>query len=140
MTLSFWADSRRKFYIFHITGKRFKCCKSYLTLDFIAASDSFIYCKLERVILFSAQVIKMAIQGRLLVAYVFITGISTTCAKSPLYVGTLFPMTSEHNDGWTGGNGILPAAQMAFDHVNSAGLLNDYELRMIWNDTKVIIM
>jgi len=45
-------------------------------------------------------------------------------------------MTSERNDGWTGGNGVQPAAQMAFDHVNSAGVLTDYELRMIWNDTK----
>ena len=55
-------------------------------------------------------------------------------------MGALFPMTSERNDGWTGGNGIQPAAQMAFDHVNSAGVLNDYELRMIWNDTKANIM
>jgi len=45
-------------------------------------------------------------------------------------------MTSLHNDGWTGGNGILPAAQMAFDHVNSAAVLKDYELRVIWNDTR----
>jgi len=45
-------------------------------------------------------------------------------------------MTSERNDGWTGGNGVQPAAQMAFDHVNNAGVLTDYELRMIWNDTK----
>ena len=82
----------------------------------------------------------MAIQGRLFVACFLITGISSTCAKTPLYVGALFPMTSEHNDSWTGGNGILPAAQMAFDHVNSAGVLNDYELRIIWNDTKVIIL
>ncbi|KAL9979471.1 hypothetical protein ACROYT_G017142 [Oculina patagonica] len=77
----------------------------------------------------------MAIQGCLLACF-FITSFSSTCAKTPLYVGALFPMTSEHNDGWTGGNGILPAAQMAFDHVNSAGVLNDYELRMIWNDTR----
>ena len=82
----------------------------------------------------------MAVPLRLLVLYFIITNISTsTCAKTPLYVGAFFPMTSEHNDAWTGGNGIQPAAQMAFDHVNSAGVLNDYELRMIWNDTRVDI-
>ena len=76
---------------------------------------------------------------RLIVLYFTITN-SCNGAKMPLYVGALFPMTSEHNDGWTGGNGIQPAAQMAFDHVNGAGVLNDYELRMIWNDTKVSIV
>lgn len=82
----------------------------------------------------------MAVPLPLLVLHLIITNFSNTSAKTPLYVGALFPMTSERNDGWTGGNGIQPAAQMAFDHVNSAGVLNDYELRMIWNDTKANIM
>ena len=86
--------------------------------------------------MFSQQVIEMVVPLRLIVLHFIITN-SCTCAKKPLYVGALFPMTSVHNDGWTGGNGIQPAAQMAFDHVNSAGVLNDYELRMIWNDTRV---
>ena len=81
----------------------------------------------------------MDVPLRLLVLHFMVTNFSRTCAKTPLYVGALFPMTSEHNDGWTGGNGIQPAAQMAFDHVNSAGVLNDYELTMIWNDTRANI-
>ena len=89
---------------------------------------------------FSQEVIKMAVPLRVLVVLYFIITNSCTCAKTPLYVGALFPMTSEHNDGWTGGNGIQPAAQMAFNQVNSAGVLNDYELRMIWNDTKANIV
>ena len=80
----------------------------------------------------------MTRQGRVLAVYFLVINLPSTCAKTPLYVGALFPMTSLHNDAWTGGNGILPAAQMAFDHVNSAGVLNDYELRMIWNDTRVM--
>ena len=76
----------------------------------------------------------------LLIVLHFIITNSCTCAKKSLYVGALFPMTSENNDRWTGGNGIQPAAQMGFDHVNSAGVLNDYELRMIWNDTRVSIV
>lgn len=60
-------------------------------------------------------------------------------SRSPLYIGALFPMTSLHNDGWTGGRGILPAAQIALEHVNSAiGILADFELKMIWNDTRVM--
>ena len=74
---------------------------------------------------------------RLLMAYLLLADVSRACAMTPLYVGAMFPMTSLYNDGWTGGNGIQPAAQMAFDHVNTAGVLKDYELKMIWNDTQV---
>ena len=79
----------------------------------------------------------MLMRTRLLLAYLLLANVPQTCAKTPLYVGAMFPMTSLHNDGWTGGNGIQPAAQMAFDHVNTAGILKDYELKMIWNDTRV---
>ena len=46
-------------------------------------------------------------------------------------------MTSMYYNGWTGGNGIQPAADMALDHINSSGILRDYELKMVWNDTRV---
>ena len=107
-------------------------------MDLINTLISFLQLRLQ-CLLFSQQVIEMDVPLRLVVLHFIITN-SCTWAKTPLYVGALFPMTSEHNDGWTGGNGIQPAAQMAFDHVNSAGVLNDYELRMIWNDTKANIV
>lgn len=79
----------------------------------------------------------MGLPSLLFVTYVTSISVPTISAKTPLYVGAMFPMTSLHNDGWTGGTGILPAAQMAFDHVNTAGVLNDYDLKLIWNDTRV---
>lgn len=80
----------------------------------------------------------MFLSTRKLVAYILLlANAHQTCAKTPLYVGAMFPMTSPYNQGWTGGNGIQPAAQMAFDHVNAANVLKDYELKMIWNDTRV---
>lgn len=81
----------------------------------------------------------MSFYGHVLPLYILVNNLPHVSAKTPLYVGALFPLTSEHNDGWTGGNGILPAAQMALDDVNRGGVLKDYELRMIWNDTKVRI-
>lgn len=84
-------------------------------------------------------IITMSFYGHVLPQYILVNNLPHVSAKTPLYVGALFPLTSEHNDGWTGGNGILPAAQMALDDVNRGGVLKDYELRMIWNDTKVRI-
>jgi len=79
----------------------------------------------------------MPLPSLLFVTYVTSISFPTISAKTPLYVGAMFPMTSLHNDGWTGGTGILPAAQMAFNHVNTVGVLNDYDLKLIWNDTRV---
>ena len=79
----------------------------------------------------------MRIQTRLLLVFLLLVNLPRTCSKTPLYVGAMFPMTALDNNGWTGGTGMQPAAQMAFDHVNTAGVLTDYELKMIWNDTRV---
>ena len=41
------------------------------------------------------------------------------------------------NDVWDG-SGILPAIQMAIEDVNNeTWVLPKYELRLVWNDTKV---
>ncbi|KAK3753692.1 hypothetical protein QZH41_013134 [Actinostola sp. cb2023] len=58
-------------------------------------------------------------------------------SKHPLYIGGLFPMSAVHHNGWTGGNGIQPAAEIALNDVNSSGILQDYELKMLWNDTRI---
>ena len=53
--------------------------------------------------------------------------------KIPLYLGAFFPVGGD----WDG-SGIIPAVEMALDHINAReDILTDYELRMVWNDTKV---
>ena len=55
--------------------------------------------------------------------------------KIPLYIGGFFDMGT--NGNWDG-SGILPAVEMALEHVNERrGLLDDYELRMEWADSEV---
>ena len=53
--------------------------------------------------------------------------------KIPLYLGAFFPVGGD----WDG-SGIIPAVEMALDHINARqDILEGYELRMVWNDTKV---
>lgn len=41
------------------------------------------------------------------------------------------------NNVWDG-SGILPAVQMAFEHINNDNrLLQGYELQLLWNDSEV---
>lgn len=55
-------------------------------------------------------------------------------SKVPIYIGGFFPM----QDGFWDGSGILPAAKMAITDVNDkSDILPDYELRMVWNNSKV---
>ena len=58
---------------------------------------------------------------------------STSQDKIPLYLGAYFSL----GGNWDG-SGILPAVEMALDHINhQMDILPEYELRMIWNDTRV---
>ena len=53
--------------------------------------------------------------------------------RTPVYIGGFF----SHGGTWDA-SGILPAVQMAIDHINERpDILPDYELRMVWNDTQV---
>ncbi len=53
--------------------------------------------------------------------------------KIPLYLGGFFSL-----GGVWDGSGILPAVEMALDHINERqDVLPEYELRMVWNDTQV---
>lgn len=59
---------------------------------------------------------------------------STDSLRVPIYIGGFFPM----KDGFWDGSGILPAAEMAITDVNDkTDILVDYELRMVWNNSKV---
>ena len=53
--------------------------------------------------------------------------------KIPLYLGGYFSL-----GGIWDGSGILPAVEMALEHINErTDILAEYELKMIWNDTQV---
>ncbi|XP_038069217.1 uncharacterized protein LOC119738403 [Patiria miniata] len=55
-----------------------------------------------------------------------------TQEKIPIYIGGYFSF----GGGWEG-SGMLPACQMALDHINQrADVLPGYELKMVWNDTQ----
>ena len=52
----------------------------------------------------------------------------------PIYILGLYPMSG----GWPGGQGLLPATQLAFLHINNnEKLLKDYELILLDKDTQV---
>lgn len=54
-------------------------------------------------------------------------------ARIPLYIGGMFSLSG----GWDG-SGCLVSAELALDQINNrSDILPDYELKMIWNDTKV---
>ena len=51
----------------------------------------------------------------------------------PLYISAFFSL-----GGTWDGSGIIPGVEMALDDINAReDILSGYELRMIWNDTKV---
>ena len=53
-----------------------------------------------------------------------------------IHIGGLFPMNG--TTGWVGGQGCLPAAQMALQDVNrDPNLLIGYELDLKWNNSQV---
>ena len=62
-----------------------------------------------------------------------LTTSSTSQDKIPLYLSGYFTL----GGNWDG-SGILPAVEMALDHINhQMDILPEYELKMIWNDTRV---
>ncbi len=51
-----------------------------------------------------------------------------------LYIMGLFPMEGS----WAGGLGIMPAVQIALEHINDRlDILPGYRLNLIWDNTKV---
>ena len=53
--------------------------------------------------------------------------------RIPLYLGGFFSF-----GGPWDGSGVLPAVEMALDHINQrTDVLDGYELKMVWNDTRV---
>ena len=51
-----------------------------------------------------------------------------------LYIGGIFPMAGS----WAGGKGCRPAVDMALEDVNKrTDILNEFELKMIANDSRV---
>ena len=53
--------------------------------------------------------------------------------RIPLYLGGLFSLGGRADE-----SGHVPAVEMGLDHVNQrTDILSGYDLRMVWNDTKV---
>lgn len=51
-----------------------------------------------------------------------------------IWILGMFPMSGP----FSGGQGMLPAAELALDHINSnPDVLPDYQLAMAWGDTQV---
>ena len=62
------------------------------------------------------------------------SGVSNPPEKIPLYLGGFFALPG---GGWDG-SGVLVAVEMALDHINQdPNILADYELKMVWSDTRV---
>ena len=60
--------------------------------------------------------------------------ISDAYGSIPIYILGLYPMSG----GWPGGQGLLPATQLAFLHINNnETFLKDYELILLDKDTQV---
>ena len=56
--------------------------------------------------------------------------------KIDLYIGGLFGVNVK-NGSWSTA-GVIPALEMALEHVNSdPGILVDYQLKYVWNDSRV---
>ena len=58
-------------------------------------------------------------------------------SRIPIYLGGFFSFGANEGNAWDT-SGILAAVEMAIEHVNDRqDILTDYELKMVWNDTKV---
>ncbi|XP_072016479.1 gamma-aminobutyric acid type B receptor subunit 1-like [Amphiura filiformis] len=56
----------------------------------------------------------------------------TSDCKIPIYLGGFFSLS-----GVWDSSGILPAVEMALDHINArSDILPEYDLKMVWNDTQ----
>ena len=56
--------------------------------------------------------------------------------KIDLYIGGFFGVNIQEG-GWSTA-GVIPALEMALDHVNSdPSILVDYQLKYVWDDSKV---
>lgn len=65
----------------------------------------------------------------------FLTPAQTKSVKSPLYVGSMAPLTGRR--AWWGA-GITAAMKMAFEYINNdSSILPGYELKLMANDTMV---
>lgn len=62
---------------------------------------------------------------------------SNTETKQDVYIAGLFP-TDENIPEGAIGRGVRPAVELALQHINNhSGILDRYNLKMTWNDTKV---
>ena len=69
-----------------------------------------------------------------LALFAYVTEPTVSHKRVPIYIGGFFPL---QGSGWDT-SGILEGSLMALEDVNNNSvILPNYELRMIWNDSKV---
>lgn len=65
------------------------------------------------------------------------SNVGNSTKKATIHIAGLFPLSHDQPEGAIG-RGVLPAVQLALDHVNNnTDILKGYQLEMEWNDTKV---
>ena len=65
------------------------------------------------------------------------TNPDNSTSKTDLYIGGFFGVNIT-DGGWSTA-GVIPALEMALDHVNNdSNILGDYQLKYVWRDSKVI--
>ena len=63
--------------------------------------------------------------------------VETNVSRTPISLGGFFSFGGNEGNSWDT-SGILAAVEMAIELVNEReDLLVDYELKLVWNDTKV---
>lgn len=71
--------------------------------------------------------------------YIFLTSATKTdnsTSEIDLYIGGFFGVNIQEGAWSTAG--VIPALEMALEHVNSdPSILVDYQLKYVWNDSKV---
>ncbi|RWS25224.1 hypothetical protein B4U80_07642 [Leptotrombidium deliense] len=74
----------------------------------------------------------------LLVVFTAIHRVSVTLAASnrtTIYAAGFFPLSNEIEEGSIG-RGVLPAVNLALEHINNSPVLRGYFLELKYNDTK----
>lgn len=90
-------------------------------------------CRFSSLKLVLLVLLTIGIQFRIARSYK-VTDENTDIKTKKLYIGGIFPMAGS----WAGGKGCRPAVDMALEDVNKrTDILNEFELKMIANDSRV---
>ena len=87
---------------------------------------------------------EMKLQSKILFCEIFLVFlhpgfIKTDSSLENIYIAGLLPVSGDH-EMVSVGRGVLPAVELALEHVNSQpDILPYHQLKLTWNDSQVII-